>query len=403
MEQPADPVGQRVAHLAASLLEESEVLSAAMADRMRAAVPIYRTDLVTAAELQATCFANLHFVFDSMGRAAPTISPESRENGRQRARVGIPLTDVMAAYRIGARFMWEQLSRRATNELAEVVIQAATEMWLVLDVYTQEMAGGYRDEIAFQAATQATERGALVQAILEGAVPDPNLWEAAQALRIPLTGAYVAIVASASTVGKEPLAGLQDRLSARGIASIWHLQPQSESGIVHLGNPTTDLRTVRVALEAADVDRIGLSPVFSDLRAAKASVRLARLALSAATAVRRLVTFEDAPLSILIAGVPEVTEQVVEPILAGLSTFGSGERAVLLATFGAWRDNGGSADRAAAVLFCHPNTVRYRLRRLENATGRVLSDPKAAMELGLAYEYETSRAAASDGIGHPAP
>lgn len=287
--------------------------------------------------------------------------------------------------------MWEQLSQRAADEPSEVVIRAASEMWLVLDVYTQEMAEGYREEVAFQAATKAAERGALVQAILEGGVPDPNLWEAARALRMPLTGLYVAIVASASAVGKEPLAGLQDRLSARGIISIWQLQPQSESGIVHLGHPVTDLATVKAALEATDVDRIGLSPVFGDLRAVKASVRLAHLALSAATGARRMVTFENEPLSILIAGLPEITEQLVEPILAGLSELGSAERAVLLRTFGAWRDNGGSADRAAAVLYCHPNTVRYRLRRLENATGRLLSDPKSSMELGLAYEYEASR------------
>ena len=393
MEQSPHLVGERVARLAASVLEHSESLSATMAHEMRAAVPIYRTELITAAELQATCFANIQFVFDSMGRTTPSISPESRANGRQRARVGIPLTDVMAAYRIGARVMWEQLSRSAANESAEVVIQAASEMWLVLDVYTQEMADGYRDEVAYQAASKATERGALVQAILEGEVPDPNLWEAAQAVRMPITGTYLAIVASASAVGKEPLAGVQDRLGTRGIASIWHLQPQSESGIVHLANPATDLATVRAALEAADVDRVGLSPLFTDLRAVKPSLRLARLAISAATEARRIVTFEDEPVSILVASQPEVTLRLVEPILAGLSQFGSSERALILQTLGAWRENGGSAVRAAAVLYCHPNTVRYRLRRLEKATGRLLSDPKSSAELGLAYEYEASLAA----------
>ncbi|WIX79112.1 helix-turn-helix domain-containing protein [Amycolatopsis carbonis] len=49
---------------------------------------------------------------------------------------------------------------------------------------------------------------------------------------------------------------------------------------------------------------------------------------------------------------------------------------VLLETLAAWRDSGESASGAAAVLFCHPNTVRHRLRRIEAATGRPLSDPK---------------------------
>jgi DNA-binding PucR family transcriptional regulator len=35
-------------------------------------------------------------------------------------------------------------------------------------------------------------------------------------------------------------------------------------------------------------------------------------------------------------------------------------------------------ERAAEVLCCHPNTVRYRLWRLQELTGRSLSDPHAA-------------------------
>jgi hypothetical protein len=60
----------------------------------------------------------------------------------------------------------------------------------------------------------------------------------------------------------------------------------------------------------------------------------------------------------------------------------------LLATLGAWLDNGGSASKAASVLFCHPNTVRHRMRRLEQLTGRSLSDPRGIAELSLAFEID---------------
>jgi DNA-binding PucR family transcriptional regulator len=98
-------------------------------------------------------------------------------------------------------------------------------------------------------------------------------------------------------------------------------------------------------------------------------------------------------MSILAAGLPDVMEQLAAPILAGLSTMPARDRALILRTFGVWRDNGGSADRAAIVLFCHPNTIRHRLRRLEQATGRSLADPRATMELGLAYEYDAALSA----------
>ena len=175
------------------------------------------------------------------------------------------------------------------------------------------------------------------------------------------------------------------------MTSIWQLRPDSETGIVNLGSGRNDLAHLRAALDTANAPGVGISPQFSDLRAVKSAVRLARLALRAASETRPVATYDNAPLSILASGLPEVMEVISVPILAGLTALPRQDADVLLATFGAWRDNGGSADRAAAVLFCHPNTVRYRLRRLEEATGRSLSDPRSAMELGLAYEYDFAR------------
>ncbi|MFY9764116.1 MAG: helix-turn-helix domain-containing protein [Mycobacterium sp.] len=40
----------------------------------------------------------------------------------------------------------------------------------------------------------------------------------------------------------------------------------------------------------------------------------------------------------------------------------------------------------AEALVCHPNTVRYRLRRIEKRTGRSLSRPRDVAELCLAFE-----------------
>ena len=42
----------------------------------------------------------------------------------------------------------------------------------------------------------------------------------------------------------------------------------------------------------------------------------------------------------------------------------------------------------AAAIYCHPNTVRHRLHRIEDLTGRSLSRPKDIAELCLAFEVE---------------
>jgi hypothetical protein len=42
----------------------------------------------------------------------------------------------------------------------------------------------------------------------------------------------------------------------------------------------------------------------------------------------------------------------------------------------------------AKALFCHPNTVRYRLNRVTEHTGRSLTDPQAVTELSLALQAD---------------
>ena len=61
-------------------------------------------------------------------------------------------------------------------------------------------------------------------------------------------------------------------------------------------------------------------------------------------------------------------------------------RAVALDTARAWFTNGGSTSRIARALHVHRNTVRYRIRRLQELTGRDLAQPLDAAEVHVALE-----------------
>ena len=59
---------------------------------------------------------------------------------------------------------------------------------------------------------------------------------------------------------------------------------------------------------------------------------------------------------------------------------------MLVETARAWLELDGSTSAAAARLFVHRNTVRYRMQRLQELTGRDLGRPRDAAELHLAME-----------------
>jgi DNA-binding PucR family transcriptional regulator len=71
---------------------------------------------------------------------------------------------------------------------------------------------------------------------------------------------------------------------------------------------------------------------------------------------------------------------MVKSAAATLDCFGdlsAEEREILFETFRVWQDNDASMRATADVLICHRNTVRHRLRRIEQCTGR--SSPGHAM------------------------
>jgi DNA-binding PucR family transcriptional regulator len=79
--------------------------------------------------------------------------------------------------------------------------------------------------------------------------------------------------------------------------------------------------------------------------------------------------------------------------LAALDTLPSSTRARLLETLEAWLDTQGEVRPAAERLHVHVQTVRYRLRQLEELLGDALSDPSGRLELALALRVRRVRPA----------
>jgi DNA-binding PucR family transcriptional regulator len=98
--------------------------------------------------------------------------------------------------------------------------------------------------------------------------------------------------------------------------------------------------------------------------------------------------FDGSILATAAVSAPEVLVKLVTPTIDCFATLADQERDILLETFRVWVENDGSIRTVGELLFCHPNTVRYRLHRIERRTGRSLSRPRDVAELCLAFEVQ---------------
>ncbi|MEE2046626.1 helix-turn-helix domain-containing protein, partial [Nocardiopsis tropica] len=121
----------------------------------------------------------------------------------------------------------------------------------------------------------------------------------------------------------------------------------------------------------------------ADLRAAGASAR------AAVSGLRAAVAWPDAPRPVLaddllperaLQGDTEARGQLVEEVYVPLLGAGS----PLLDTLSVYLEHASSLEATARMLFVHPNTVRYRLSRIAELTGRTPSDGRGSFVLRVA-------------------
>jgi len=384
-----------IVQLGKLMLARAPKLGKAMADLLCREIDAYRDGtVVTKDQVAESCVANVTFIFDSLtGNADVDVSP-AEDTGTARALAGVPLPAVMTAYRIGFRFMWEETlaAARAARIPTESILNATARVFLAQDIFTQSMSTTYRQQLTAQILEREEERSALVEALLSQRITDTqSLWEAADLLRLPTSGPYVVVAAELPAIGKLGLPTIENKLSVRDIRSAWRLLPDLQVGIVHLRSHATPAaldKLVEVLRQAATA-RVGISPPFHELAETSDALRFARLAVTGKPLADSLVAvFDDTPLAVAAVSAPEVMTKIRSSVLGPLNELPPEERTVLLDTFRAWVEAGGSAADTAAKIVCHPNTVRHRLHRIEELTARSLSRPKDIAELCLAFEVE---------------
>ena len=224
--------------------------------------------------------------------------------------------------------MWQAFAEMANSVALEStdISEAATLMWEVHDLCTQTTAEGFAQEASERLVADHERRSALLELLLRGPLADRHaLSFLAAGPRLPAEGPYIAIVTEAADAGVNPMPDLDVQLR-----SLW---PAPECGWRESRSPAPEPHSSTSASSMS-------SPSSWPRSATPTSWATSVTACSAVS-------------------IP--CPRTNEPFCSRRSK--------------TWLDAGGSSEAAAVALFCHPNTVRHRLRRLEAATGPATARP----------------------------
>jgi hypothetical protein len=381
-----------IAGLAETLSARLDDLAAEMSQLTYDNIGFYRTMVVGPDDLNASMRHNVHFILaylaDPVASEIDLSGPT--ETGRARALQNAPLPEVLRAYRIGFRYLWDQLlgeARRVGGAAPDALLDTASHIWELADTFSTTVTAAYREACAERMVETDRRRSALASELIDGpAMSSESVWEVAQLLEFPFQGRFVVVTAAVATPGEPPLPGMDRRLRDLGVGFAWRAQQGSETGVLSLP-PRREPAEVLDAVRAVATAPVGVSPLYDRLDQTNRAWRYAQVAVQSldadTAAVRQL---DDSPLTELVMNNLETTQRAVHRVLGGVLSLPEEDRNTLLATARAWLEARGSAAEAGRLVFCHQNTVRYRMHRLEEFLRGSLDDPKIVAELSMALD-----------------
>jgi hypothetical protein len=330
--------------------------------------------------------------------------------GRGEFHAGRSLDALLAAYRLGARLTWRRFVEAGTEGGLEpqVLYELGEAIFVYIDELSAESAEGYAEEQSAAAGESQRRRRRLVRLLAQQPpAASESIRTAAQSAGWTLPRSLAALVVAdpeadaapaASDVAPEPPADgsvLPGEEIADAIATrlARRIGPGAVGGAVGGAAcvliPDPDApgarRRLTAALAGTDVAALGPSVGWEQ---AGASARRASAAFRLATAGRLesdgLVVAEEHLGALVLAADPDLAADLARARLAPLEAVAPGSRERLVETLRAWIDRPGQVQAVAAVLDVHPQTVRYRVRRLRELFGDALEDPEQRFELAIA-------------------
>ncbi|RZU75043.1 PucR-like helix-turn-helix protein [Micromonospora kangleipakensis] len=302
--------------------------------------------------------------------------------GSGEARSGRSMDALLAAYRVGARVAWREVSTTTVRSglAAETVAEFAELMFAYIDELSAASVAGHADELASAGRVQRRYLERLTQQLLAGE-PEETLRRSAERADWPPPQTLTVV--------------LLPRRNLRAVLAL--LSPHTlESGEDLPGVDLAEELAVLLVPDAHGAGRRQLARVLRGHRAVLGPARpWSRVAASYQRATRALalglgrpdtgpVDTEEHLAELVLSMDPEGLADLRAQALKPLESLPPATAHRLAETLRSWLLHQGRRDDVAADLFVHPQTVRYRMGQLRELYGDRLHDPATVLDLTLA-------------------
>jgi sugar diacid utilization regulator len=333
----------------------------------------------------------------SQGRDVAKEELEAIERvGARRAEAGIPLDDVLHAYRTVSRVCWDVLSEECRNyegDALEAAIELAQSVLRYTDVISSAVAEAYARAQRAIVREQEGARREFLADLLYGTEASPeDMLRRAHTFGYDLSLSYVALV------GVGPGADGRNEAAVAAAVSSAMAEAAADPIVLQKGEQTIALVPDDGALDNTLVPeklvaelgggwRFGTGGPEPGLEGIRRAYLEAREALEIGLALgmdESVYRFEDLLLYHFLRSEPALVDRFVEQTLGPLITYDERRKGELVKTIDAYFDSDGSVKMAGEALFAHPHTVTYRLKQVERLTGWSLRNPEDKLRLQLA-------------------
>jgi hypothetical protein len=384
-----------LAPLAAAV--DVEALSARLTEVMLAEVysdvidpAVLRPLLAQATVEKLACLAELiagSITLDEI--EAPSALAFAEEVGRQ----GIPEQMLERSYRVGTEVLWdewvvvvERHCEQTGDSVVDVVRASIPILFAFVDRTLFVALAAYHKALAARHQTREYRRARLVDQLLDGTLADPDA-ETERFIGYTLGQHHLAGVLDAGDWAEDQrLAGeLKRACQATELLVLDRGGAPTEFWLGLRAPKTAATRSALQAGASASGRRIAFGatkPGLSGFRASTAAARnAAKIQAMLSDNAPLVVWAEDVLIEMLALNNSDGSRELVSGVL-GLALDGGLLTTRVRETLEAWLVTG-SYVGAAAMLGVHEQTVRQRLRRLEDALGRSLHDRRTELHVAL--------------------